>query len=79
MPPIRVRAKLDLVDGHEIGHDMKRHRLDGRHMVFGARRSDAFFACNQRDGIGPAQLDDTVIDLARQQAQRQADDPCLTR
>jgi hypothetical protein len=52
----------------------QRHRLDRADPVLRALRHDPFLAGDQRHDGGPAQRDDLVIDLPRQQAQRQADD-----
>ena len=70
---VGVAAELDLVDGEEVGADVDRHRLDGRDPPGGARRHDALLAGDERDDRGAAQRDDPVVDLAREEAQRQAD------
>ena len=75
MPPLRVGAKLDLVDGHEIRADSLGHRLDRGDPILGAIRYDPFLAGDQRDDVRPAQRDDPVIDLARKQTQRKPDYP----
>ena len=68
-----VGAELDLVDREEAHREVERHRLDGRDEIARARRLDALLAGDQRDRAGAALRDDAVVDLARQQAQRKAD------
>ena len=70
---LRVGGQLDLVDGEEVDLAAQRHRLHGADEVLGMGRDDLLLARNQRHRAGPAQLDDPVVDLAREQAQRQAD------
>ena len=61
------------------------HRNIARHGFYSADpearivRLDAFFASDQGHGVGADLGDHAVIDLARQQAQRQADDAALVR
>ena len=70
-----VGAELDLVDGEEIDLAIKRHRLDRADEVTRPERDDLFFAGDQRDlGRAPG-LDYPIVDLAREQPQRQADHP----
>jgi len=69
----RVGDQLDLIDGQELDLALQRHGLDGADEIGRARRDDLLLAGDQGDGGGPALLDDPLIDLARQQAQRQAD------
>ena len=49
------------------------HRLDGGDEIASPRRLDALLAGDQRDRAGAALGGDPVVDLARQQAQRKAD------
>ncbi|MNC42312.1 hypothetical protein D3C75_911230 [compost metagenome] len=70
---LRVRHQLDFVDGQELDLTLQRHGLDGADEIGRARRDDLLLAGDQGDGGGPALLDNPLIDLARQQAQRQAD------
>jgi hypothetical protein len=74
MPALGVGAKLDLVDGQEIRAIAHRHRLDRADPVLRALRHDPLLAGDQRHDGRAAQGDDLVIDLPRQQPQRQADD-----
>ena len=75
MAALGVGAELDFIDGDEIRPDLQRHRLDRADPVLGAVGNNALFAGDQRHHGGAAGRDDAVIDLARQQTQRQADHP----
>ena len=68
-----VAAQLHFVDGDEGDVEIARHGLDGGHPVAGAARHDLFLAGDQRHGTDTGAGDDAAVDLARQQAQRQAD------
>jgi hypothetical protein len=68
-----IGAQLDLVDGQELDLAAQRHGLDGADEIAGARRDDLLLAGDQRHRRLAAQLDHPVVDLAGQQAQRQAD------
>ena len=70
MAAFRVGAKLDFVDGHEIGGNVG-HRLGGGDPILHPFRDDPFFARDKGHDGRAARFDDAVIDLARQQAQRQ--------
>jgi hypothetical protein len=65
--------ELDLVDGQEVDLAAQRHGLDRADEIGGARRDDLLLAGDQGDRGLAAQLDDTVVDFAGQQPQRQAD------
>ncbi len=73
MAALRIGAELDLVDHQAGDRDVQRHRLDGADVKARRPGDDLLLARDQRHLVGAAQLDDPVIDLARQQAQRQAD------
>jgi hypothetical protein len=75
MATLGVGAELDFIDRHEISADFQRHRLNRADPVLGAVGHDTFFAGDQRHNRRSALGDAAVINLARQQAQRQADDP----
>ena len=79
MPALGVGAKLDLIHRQEITADIGRHRLDRADPVLRAFADDPFLARHQRGDRRPARSDDAVIDLARKQPQRQADDACPVR
>ena len=77
MAALEVAGELDLVDGDEGGVGLARHRLDGGDPVARLRREDLLLAGDERDLVGADAGGDAVIDLARQQAQRQADHAAL--
>ena len=64
----RVSAELDLVHRQEFDVAAERHGLDRADKIDRTRRNDLFFAGDQGDGPGAAQLDHPVIDLARQKS-----------
>ena len=68
-----VGDQLDFVDGQKLDRSLQRHGLDGADEIVRPRRDDLFLARDQGDGRRAALFDDPLIDLARQQAQRQAD------
>jgi len=72
-PRSRSRGDLDFVDGHEFHRAVERHGLDGANEILGALRRDLFLACDQRRRRLPLSLDHPVIDLPRQQPERQPD------
>ena len=74
MAALGVGAKLDLVHRDEIGAHALGHRLDRADPVLRAVGHDPLLAGEQRHHRGAARGPDPVIDLARQQAQRQPDD-----
>ena len=73
MAAFGIGTKLDFVDSDEISPHAFGHRLDGADPILGARRHDPFFARDQRHDRRAANGNDLVIDLARQQTQRQTD------
>ena len=73
MAAVGVGCELDFVHGQKRHVEIARHRLDGCYPVAGVARLDLFLAGDERDLFGPHARDDLVVDLARQQAQRQAD------
>ena len=73
MPAFEIGRDLDLVDGEERHVEIARHGLDGGDPVARMFRLDLLLAGDQRHRIQPRAIDDLVIDLARQQPQRQAD------
>ncbi len=77
---IRVLRELYLVDGDKVRaltpiHAAHRHRLDRAGEIPRRLRPDAFLARDQRASLRALHLHHPVIDLARQQAQRQPDHP----
>ena len=75
MPAFEIGRDLDFIDREERDVDIARHRLDGGHPVARVLRLDLLLAGDQRDALGAGAIGDLVVDLARQQPQRQADDP----
>ena len=74
MAALEIGAELHLVDRQEGDVEIARHRLDGRDPVARVRRLDLLLAGDQRDRLGADPLHHLVVDLARQQPQRQPDD-----
>ena len=74
MTTLEVRRDLDFVDGEKRHIEIARHRLDGGDPVTCMRRLDLFFAGDERDRTRSGPRGDLVVDLARQQTQRQTDD-----
>ena len=73
MPALQIGRDLDFIDRQKRHVEIPRHRLHGGNPVARLRRFDLLFAGDQRDVIDADATDDLVIDLARQQPQRQAD------
>ena len=76
---LEIGGELDFVDGDEGDIEIARHRLDGRHPEARIRRLDLLFAGDERHRFGADPFDRAVIDFARQQPQRQPDDPGRVR
>ena len=70
---LRIGGELHLVDGEEVDVGIARHRLDRAHPVARLLRLDLLLAGDERDVVGADARGDLVVDLAREQAQRQAD------
>ena len=70
---VEIGRDLDLVDREALDRDVGRHRLDRRHPVARRGRHDALLAGHQRHRLRADALRRRVVDLAREQAQRQAD------
>ena len=75
MAAVEIGAKLNFVHRHESEVEVTRHRLDGRDPVARRFRLDFFLAGDERDRSRAGLFDHAVIDLAREQPQRQADHP----
>ena len=75
MATVGVGAKLDLIDRDEIGAYVQGHRFNRADPILAAVGHDSLFSGHQPHDGGPSLGDDPVINLARQKAQRQADDP----
>ena len=73
VPAVIIFGELDFVDGDKVRPHIGRHRFRSADEIARRRRTDAFFAGQQR-GIGVAlRGHHPVVHFARQQAQRQAD------
>ena len=73
MAALWISAKLNLVD-HQTGDaDIQRHRFNGADPPARGLGNDLFLAGDQRHIVGSLEAHDAVIDLPRQQPQRQAD------
>ena len=70
---LEIGAELHLVDRDEGHVEIARHRLDGGDPEARVRRLDLLLAGDQRDVLGADPVDDLVVDLAREQPQRQPD------
>ena len=66
-----VALQFALMVGVAAGHG---HALGGAEEIAGLGRDDAFFAGQQRDLLLALHRDDAVVDLTREQAEREADD-----
>ena len=73
MAAFGVGAKLDFIDGEKFDLAVERHRLDRADEIPRSARDDLFFAGDQRDLSRAPRLDHPIVNLARQQPQRQAD------
>ena len=72
---LAVGAELDLVHGQERGLALQRHRLDRADQVARVLSTDPLLAGDQGGGPRPLDRHHAVVDLARQQAQRETHDP----
>ena len=70
---LEIGGELDFVDRHESRIEIARHRLDGRDPEARIGGLDLLFAGDQRDRVRADPVGDLVVDLAREQAQRQPD------
>ena len=70
---LEIGCELDLVDRKERDVEIGRHRLDGRDPEARIGRLDLLLAGDERDRVGADPFDRAVVDLARQEPQRQTD------
>ena len=75
MAALAVARQLNLVHADELDLPVQGHRLDGADEVAGLLRDSPFFARYQGDGLLPFLFDHTVIDLAGEEAEREAHHP----
>ena len=73
MAALEIGRDLDFVDREKRHVEIARHRLHGGDPVARFRRLDLLFARDQRHRVRAGAIGDLVVDLARQQPQRQAD------
>ena len=73
MAALEIGAELDLVDRQERHVEVARHGFDGGDPEARIRRLDLLFAGDQRHRVLADAIDHLVVDLARQQPQRQPD------
>ena len=65
MPAVQICAQLYLINGNKICTNAHRHRLNRTHPKSSPIRDNTFFARDQCNNIGTAQLNQPVIHLAR--------------
>ena len=70
---LEIGGELDFIDGEERDIEVARHRLDGGDPEARVRRLDLLLAGDERDRFRPDPFHRAVVDLARQEPQRQAD------
>ena len=73
VPAFQIGRDLDFIDREKRHVEIPRHRLHGGDPVARLRRLDLLLAGDQRDAVDADLVDDLVVDLAREQPQRQAD------
>jgi hypothetical protein len=74
VPAIEVGSKLHLIDGQKGDVEVARHGLDGRDPIARVGGLDLLLAGDQRHGLRANSRADFVVNLARQEPQRQSDD-----
>jgi hypothetical protein len=72
---LQVTGELHLIDGDKSRIGLARHRLDCTDPITRLRRGDLLLAGDQRHLVGANSGGDTRIYFARQQPERQADNP----
>ncbi len=70
---LKVAGELDLVDGKERHVGRRRHRLDGADAEARRRGDDLLLAGDERDLVGTDALRHAAVNLAGEEAERQAD------
>ena len=73
MAAFQIGGQLHLVDGDKGGVGVARHGFDRGDPVTRLRGNDLFLAGDQRNLVFAGALGDALVDLTRQQPQRQAD------
>ena len=75
VPAVEIGGELDFVHGDEGDVEIARHGLDRGDPVARVARLDLLLAGDEGHLVRAHARDDLVVDLAGEQAQRQADDP----
>jgi hypothetical protein len=75
MAALGVRTKLRLINRHKGDVTVDRHRFSGAEQPARAFGQDFLLARNQPDFLWPLDRDHPVINLARQQPEREAHHP----
>ena len=75
MTPLWIGTKLNLIHCDKIGTQIQRHCLNGADPILCTVGNNAFFARDQCHHRRAARGDNPVVNLARQQPQRQANHP----
>ena len=70
---LEIGAQLDLIDRQECDIEIARHRFDCANPESWVRRLDLLLAGDQSDRVLADAVGDLVVDLAREQTQRQPD------
>ena len=73
MASFRIGTELDLIDRQEVDRSVERHGFNGAHEIGRGRWRNLLLAGNQGHRPRTLQLDDPVINLSRQQPQREPD------
>ncbi len=73
MPAFQIGGDLDFIDREKRHVEIPRHGFHGGDPEPRLRRFYLFFAGNERHGSDAGAIDDLVVDLARQEPQRQPD------
>ncbi|MBA7474470.1 hypothetical protein ES707_09824 [subsurface metagenome] len=79
MTALEIRGNLDFVDGQERHVEIARHGFHGGNPEARRLRLDLLLAGDQRDALAARTIGDLVVDLAREQPQRQADQAARMR
>ena len=74
MAALAIGGELNLVDGDEVRFELERHGLHRADIEARGGGLDLLLAGDQRDLAGGHAGDDLVVDLAREQPERQPDD-----
>ncbi len=73
MAPFGIGAELDFINGQKIAPHALGHRLNRADPIGRTRRHDPLFSGHKRHDAGATHSHNPVVNLARQEPQRQAD------